>query len=1035
MMRIITISLIITALSADLSAQGIPVDTLVSINFEGIPLKEALNAISNKYGVRFSYSDSKIPVNDTIDHSFEAVPLGNVLRSILRENGVSYNIISNQIVLLPFNKKQTIIIRGIITDRFSGLPVPYASIALSGTSRGTSSNEDGEFQLSVTKLPTELLVSHINYEKKPVYVYDESGEAKIDLLPTQKTLSEITISSRQGKKSNYHLVKKAFGVLSKSRIDKKYGKAFYRQKSSREDSYTEIFEIFYDIKYSSNGIEDWAVQEGRYAFQKEKEYDIFLYNKNFTLLSRLFPLQQPATDSYTIPIHRDVKKLFDLELLDVLKFGDRMVAVISYTPKPDVIGPAASGALYIDIDSYEILKMKGVLTDDELDIIGFADKESGWKNSKLEFQISFIDNQSGELQMDFVRIDHQFDYFFQNAPVGKIKTNSVLTFYEHYTPAKNKRLGGAINFRVSDVEVIGGVGYNKTFWAQNPIVKRTPLEEKLIRDFEENDAFGVVFMNNEEQIVLLQDKKDSKRAKAIIRKYEAENANKPAQRLFVRMDRENYSRDASLRFAAYILDGWSLKPDLFGSVLSAELYDAGDNLLMQRKFNIKEGMAYGEIDLSEITSNGTINFKAFANSDAENIFTKSISVSNISQSTGDKSYPNFGNANNATCLNFFPEGQTLLNGVSSKMVFKTGFADGHPFEADWNLFDDQGAILKTGRTNALGIGSFDYTPNHEKPVYLKIIGNGFDSVWKVPGGNNAGISLHVSDETSRSLKAELYMKPALPQDIYLLSTSSGKVFSFYEKRLNGAKTVVELPTAHLPGGVNTLVVLTKTGEVVSRRTFFVEPDELDIQLKSAKWISKRKVRLEFEVKDQTGYPVEANLSAVCSSTRPECSNRCDIRNHLYFRDVPGLKQVDLDMKNDSIRTLIHDVLQSTESNEAHAPVICYNREATGFPDFTNMPPIEEPVVAEISVSSNYTRGKSIRKNRWHQADRPRSKNNLYWIPTLVTETRGIAALEYRVDSKARSIYVYIQGVSGAGHLGNKIFEIYPNSIKTKRKSE
>ena len=67
------------------------------------------------------------------------------------------------------------------------------------------------------------------------------------------------------------------------------------------------------------------------------------------------------------------------------------------------------------------------------------------------------------------------------------------------------------------MDVIDAVGYNKEFWAQNPIVKRTPIEEKLIRDFENNDAFGVVFLNNEENVVLLPDQKESKKAKELIK--------------------------------------------------------------------------------------------------------------------------------------------------------------------------------------------------------------------------------------------------------------------------------------------------------------------------------------------------------------------------------------------------------------------------------------------------------------------------------------------------------------------------------------
>ena len=338
-----------------------------------------------------------------------------------------------------------------------------------------------------------MIISHLSHEKKLVYVYDDSEEVVVTLEPAETTLQEITITARGSKRSPYQIVKKAYDQLSKTRNNFRYGKAFYRQKSNREDKYTEIFEIFYDIKYSSNSIEDWAVQEGRYAFQTDDEYDIFLYNKNFTLLSRLFPVLQPATDSYIIPFNEEVKKLFDLELKNVLKFDDRFIGVIAYIPKTALDIPIASGELYIDLETYQVLKMKGTMTDEKLEIIGFTDSKSDWDNYKLDFEVSFIDDQSGQLLMDFIQIDHQFDYYYQDNHIGKIKTSSILSFYEHYTPAKSKKLGGTINFGLSDMDIIDGIGYNSAFWSKNPVVKRTPLEDELIRDFELNEALVLYF--------------------------------------------------------------------------------------------------------------------------------------------------------------------------------------------------------------------------------------------------------------------------------------------------------------------------------------------------------------------------------------------------------------------------------------------------------------------------------------------------------------------------------------------------------------
>jgi len=1035
---LISVSVLIAALSFNLKAQEIQLDSVVSVEIEGLPLKEVLNNFSEEYDIRFSYSDSKIPANDTIYADFLSMRLGDVLKSLLHENDINYNIIGNQIVLFPFNTNQTIIIRGKVIDNSSGLPIPFANISLSGTNKGTSSNEEGEFQLSLAKLPSELLISHLAHEKKLVYVYDDSEEVLINLIPSQTTLKEITISAKGNKKSNYLIVKKAYDLLSKSKSAVKYGKAFYRQKSKREDKYTEIFEMFYDIKYSANGIEDWAVQEGRYAFQTKEEYDIFLYNKNFTLLSRLFPIQQPETDSYTIPVHKDVKKLYDLDLKEVIKFDERFIAVISYTPISEVTTPIAQGELYIDLDNYQVLKMKGSITDEKLNIISFGDDKSHWKNYKLDFQISFIDDQSGQLLMDFIQIDHQFDYYYKEKQIGNIQTSSILSFYEHYTPAKNKKLGGSINFRTSDMDVIDDIGYNSAFWSKNPVVKRTPLEEELIKDFELNEAFGVVFLNNEDEVVLLPDKQNTEKARHIISRFEAENRTPDGQRLFLRLDKENYLIDNDLHFTAFILDRWFQKPFVYGSVLFIDVIDANNQLVLKKKFDINQGMSYGEIALSEIPQAGMYTLKAYTNSNGRYAFEKGISISYSPLQLTSNSNRFETIVTEDAILEFFPESGSLLNDVKSKVVFTVQTADNIPIKTKIELLNKSGTVLRIIETNRLGLGSFEIAPKNGIKYFLRVQNSSYNHRWPIPEGKNHGFFMKLINTNSRSIQAVLNLKPAIPKEIYLLSTASGRVFSFYEKSIQGSKTIIDLPLSHLPGGVNTLIAMDKTGKILAKNSFFVYPEKLNIQLESAVWKSKRsnRAQINLRISDQNGFPVLANLNAICSSQAQSCNEYCDIRNYLYLGNNPKLSAIDLSIENDSTYALINDILISIEGNSN-----LFNHSAKSGLDgnleqIENMARADEPVIAEINVSSNYS-AKSVSNSRklTKQKHKNADKNNIYWIPVLDIDERGIAQIDYKLESKSKSIYLNIQGVSHFGQVVNQTIKIDPFSITSGKRNK
>ena len=1037
MRQIITIWIFLFLLASGIRAQEVRLDTLVKLKFDGITLKQALSEISQQYSIKFSYSDSKIPVDKIIIYAdFTAQRLGDVLHEVLYQHKISYSIIGNQIVLFPFDSNQTITVYGKVIDNIDGSPIPFANISLSGTNKGTSSNEDGEFELSLSKLPSELIFSHLSYEKKLVYVYDETNKLVINLMPAPRQLQEITVKARGNKNTYYNIVKKAYDRLSNTKTEIKYGKAFYRQKSKREDIFTEIFEIFYDIKYSANGIMDWAVQEGRYAFQNNNEYDIFLYNKNFTLLSRMFPIRQPDTESYIIPVNPEVKKLYELDLKDVIQFDERLIGVISFTPKPEVTRPAAKGELYIDFDNFQVLKMKGTITDENLEIVGFADNNSTWENYELDFEISFIDDLADQLLMDYVQIDHSFDYFFNEKFIGKIRTSSLLSFYEHYIPVKNKKLGGAINYKSSDMEIIDGVGYNPIFWSNNPIVKRTPLEEKLIRDFEENEAFGVVFMNNNEEVVLLPDKTNGEKAREVISRFESMQPKETRQKIYLHLDQNNYGLNDHLRFTAYVLDRWSLKPLILGSVLYMELIDLNGKLILEKKYDINNGISYGELDLSQIALPGKYHLKAYTNIQDSEYFEKGINISNGNEQN-DVTGPSFTRAvHKDMIIEFFPESGSLLQNIKSKVVFIAKTASGTPVKAVWQLKDSAGNLMLTTSTNYLGIGMFEINPQIESQYFL--IPADSNNKWLIPEAKTSGVTMRLDKDMLRSIHVELYQKPELPKEVHLLFTAGGKVFSFYEKQLNGLRASIDFPIQHFPGGINTLLAIDQTGTILAKRSFFISPDKLNIQLESATWKSKRnnRVQLEFKINDQNGSPILANLSAVCSTADLPWYQHGDIRNYLYFGNLYGLDKIDLSQVNDSTYELIDRLILVQDSNELHREPSVKSQTSNHKvqQNTVRIEELSEPVFAEVTVSGNFGTaagkhsGKLIR-----QQSKQEVKNNIYWIPSLNIDEHGLTTIDYKTDSKNQEIYVNIQGISQNGHVGYVNFIIDPYKIKTWKK--
>ena len=192
-------------------------------------------------------------------------------------------------------------VAGIVVNAETREPVPFASIAVKDIYKGTASNAYGEFSFKTDSLPIVLVISHLSFEKREIEINAEEEDMVIELVPGRLLMDELVIKARGNQQYAYGLLRRAYYKTVGKGSAIKFGRAFYRQISKNGDEYSELYEIFYDTKYSANGVEDWAIQEGRYAL-KLSTIDSFVYNKNFTLLVRLLTIDQKKTDDLIVKI-------------------------------------------------------------------------------------------------------------------------------------------------------------------------------------------------------------------------------------------------------------------------------------------------------------------------------------------------------------------------------------------------------------------------------------------------------------------------------------------------------------------------------------------------------------------------------------------------------------------------------------------------------------------------------------------------------------------------------------------------------------
>src|SRR5918993_360022 len=193
------------AFSNGSTAQGI-LDREVTLQIENIQLKNALNKIEKSVGAKFAYSPNIVRDLEKVTVNAEKEKLGDVLQDLLTPMGISFQVIAGRISLfkatvddddteavreIDYKYADVLPITGRVTDE-SGAPLPGVNILIKGTTRGTTSDADGVFNIEVDDANAVLVFSFIGYELQEVSI-DNRTEVNVTLMPDIKSLEEVVV--------------------------------------------------------------------------------------------------------------------------------------------------------------------------------------------------------------------------------------------------------------------------------------------------------------------------------------------------------------------------------------------------------------------------------------------------------------------------------------------------------------------------------------------------------------------------------------------------------------------------------------------------------------------------------------------------------------------------------------------------------------------------------------------------------------------------------------------------------------------------
>ncbi len=195
------------SLANEVNAQEI-LKQKVSVYVENQGVRQALTVIEKQIKIRFAYRPTALPADRKITLIASNEPLSEVLGKLTRSLRLRYEIIGQQIILTPEKEAAPVPassgalpreavaplarkVGGVVNDE-SGTGLPGVSVVVKGTTRGTTTNADGRFDLEVPNDNATLVFSYLGYVTQEVMVGNQV-QLTIALKVDAKSLEEVIV--------------------------------------------------------------------------------------------------------------------------------------------------------------------------------------------------------------------------------------------------------------------------------------------------------------------------------------------------------------------------------------------------------------------------------------------------------------------------------------------------------------------------------------------------------------------------------------------------------------------------------------------------------------------------------------------------------------------------------------------------------------------------------------------------------------------------------------------------------------------------
>ena len=181
---VISLAFILQSFALDSHGQN----SKITISVKEMKLEDILMQIEGKTNYRFAYNKAEIDVDKNYTVDINNAEIKELLSTLFSKGDVSYTIIDRQIILSPpsgfSTSAQQKPISGKIRDS-SNVPLPGVTVMVKGTTIGTISDNNGNFNLTNVPANATLLITFVGMKSQEIVA---AGKTNINVILMEETV-------------------------------------------------------------------------------------------------------------------------------------------------------------------------------------------------------------------------------------------------------------------------------------------------------------------------------------------------------------------------------------------------------------------------------------------------------------------------------------------------------------------------------------------------------------------------------------------------------------------------------------------------------------------------------------------------------------------------------------------------------------------------------------------------------------------------------------------------------------------------------